>query len=283
MANVFNTSGPSYERDNINQAHRPLDEQPGYKRLKDIVKRVLAELRETSMHKYALLKSYGVDFCRDYYILVDNSQNVVTREFPVDVLKRVKLPDDYINYVKIGVRVGDHVLAFLRDEELALYQDTDDCGEGVANPNAHPEEDEFFAQNFGGSWWFSNPLNSWGEHTGGFYGYGNGRIKNSFTIDNGSIQLSSNITAEAVYMEYVSSSRIYGDDTFVPITAEEACKSYIKWKFASDDRKPNQAVINQRQREYSTNIKIAGRSIKPLTVEEIIYATRSALNMNAKM
>jgi len=282
MPNVFNIGGDnSFDRDNINQPQKPIADQPGYKPLRDVVKRTLAEMGETGMHKFALYKSYGIDFLRDYFTMVGASRNVKTRELEVDSLKRVTLPDDYIDTVKIGVRVGDHVEVFLHDEELALYTDTSECGVNQPNPSTHSQEDEASFDYSNGSW-FSNPLNSYGEHTGGFYGYGASKIKNSFTIDNGAIQLSSNITCETIYIEYISSDIIYGEDTFVPIIAEEACKSYIKWKFESDRRQPVEYIVNRRQREYSNNIKLAKRRLKPLTVEDIIHATRAAFNMNFK-
>jgi hypothetical protein len=282
MPNVFLTTEDSPEKGNINQPQKPIGEQPGYKSLKDIVKRTLAEAGETSMTKYALFKSYGIDFLRDYYTMIGGTQNVITRELPVDNLKRVELPDDYINYVKIGIRKGDHVMTFLRDEELSLYTDISDCGVNQPNRNSNPLPEEFYGNGYFGPWLFTNYVNSYGEHTGGLYGYGNGKIKNGFTIDNGSIQLTSNIDAEVIYLEYVSSTMIYGEETYLPISAEEACKSYIRWKFELNQRQPKIGIVQLRQREYSNNVRIANRAVKPLTVEDITYAKRYALSMNVK-
>ena len=277
MPNLINIGEDSFDRDNINQPQRPIGEQPGYRLVKGVVKRTLAEMGETGMHKYALFKGYAIDFLRDFYTTIGGGQNVTVRELEVDSLNRVALPDDYIDFIKIGARVGDRVQVFIRDEDLALYTDTTKCHVNQPNPTAYPE-DETYPYNL--QFWFNNPLNAYGEHTGGFYGFGAGRVFDAFTIDNGSIQLSSNISSEVIYLEYISSNLIYGEETYVPIVAEEAMKSYIKYKFESDRREPKEYIVNRRQREYSNNFKIARRKIKPLTVEDILFASRRGVGSN---
>ncbi len=254
--------------------------KPGYRTLRDIVQRSLFEDGESSQAKYALYKGFGIDFLRDYYL--DSGNDVVTIKLPVDNLKRAKLPDDYIDYIKIGVQMGDHIKAFLRDDRTATIYDTVNC-ELVPNPPIGDEHDKLENDYQYGNYYFHNYVNSWGEHLGGFYGHGNGRIVGGFTLSDTYIHLSSTVAlTDGLYLEYISSNMIYGEDTFLPIIAEQALKAYIRWQMIEHDR---QAPLWSKQRanqQYAQAMRMTRARINKLTTEDITHIMRDNFKMSPK-
>jgi hypothetical protein len=258
------------------------DNKPkGVKSLKDVVKRVLFEDGETTMHKYALYKGFGVDFLRDYYI--DGGKDVKSVVLDVDSVKRVQLPDDYIHYTKIGVRVGSNVRVFLSDDTLSTIWNQDDCENDTANPET-PDWDRLKGHDYSytGSWYFSNVINGWGEHVGTRYGFGNERISDAFSFYKDHIILNGGTSADQIILEYISSDMVYGEDTCVPITAEEACKTYIRWKVVDVDRKTALNLKETYRQRFSNEWRKAIARKQKITTEDIMNVVRSHFMMAPK-
>ena len=189
---------------------------------------------EQSMHKAALYTGFTLDFMRDYNLDVSYDYYKV---LPVDKLRKVKLPDDYVDYIKIGVQIGDHIKDFIRDKKINLLPDEQNC-EAATNPPTNDVHNDM-------------PLMLWFILLSQFYfRQQNGVsiqvdfmdmvtdiIKNLDSLShNGYIQLSSSLSNEEIYLEYVSNSQMCGGDVFVPIIAEQAMKEYIRWQEIEVDR-----------------------------------------------
>lgn len=250
---------------------------PGYKCLKDVVKRTLFEDGETTMHKYALYKGYAIDFLRDY--MQDAARDVKTVELDVDEMGRAKLPDDYIDYVKIGYREADRMLIYIKDNTLATIWDEDNCGNDIKNPTpSDVDRDRLPFWNNSGTL-YSQYTNTWGEFTGGQYGYGNGLVQDGFKIYKDHIILTSTNNREKVIIEYICSGWVYGEETMIPISAEEACKSYIRWKDVENRRDSPYNLVERFRVRFTNNRRIAVARKQKLSPEDIYYQMRNAFMM----
>lgn len=133
--------------------------------------------------------------------------NVVTLD--VNSARIAYLPQDYIDYVVIGVVYGNKIIPLFKNEKLALPI-TEDCGEDA---NEYPASSNI-----------SEVLSChWSEK--------------SFRIDkkNHRIILSNDIPANKLYMEYNSTG--VNSMTIVPRYALPMIRQYVIWQIAENDPK----------------------------------------------
>jgi hypothetical protein len=246
--------------------------------LREIINKVLFEKDQGGMHKFLLFKNYGIDLLRKLHTGV--LREVKTTKIEMSALKTIELPTDCAAIVKVGVQVGDKVRVFLRDHQIALMFDKDDCGNEVANSPATPttSDDDEFRYPF----YFANYINDYGEHKGGFYGYGSGVSHEAYEINGRTIYFNSDIETTNVYLEYVSTGFNPTEETLVPVIFTNAIKTYIKWQYAADKVGPNSSEARGWQQLHGKEMTDAKLTNNPITIEDILNASRSGYMLSPK-
>jgi len=249
----------------------------GYVTLRSILNKILFKKGDGSSHGYMRAKAHGIDCVAELYS--DAAQEVKTTKIAMTSLKTIELPKDFVALVKIGVQVGDKVRVFLRDNQIATYFDLDDCGDKTANVSASPTVDESEP-----SFYFANYVNNYGESKGGFFGYANGSIGEGYKINGKTIYFNSDVDTTDVYLEYVSSGFNPSEETIVPAAFERAVEAYINWKLACYDRfrGPSSADAIGWQRIYGKEFNKGKARIHSLSVEDILYASRTGYTLTTK-
>lgn len=138
------------------------------------------------------------------------------------------LPDDYVDYIKVGICRNGVVINFDYKEDLCTQEQL--AAESVCDCST--EQIESDTANISGgctggmqSWWWYPYLYN-GAYYGGMYGYSAGRYRGGYKIIGGKICFDSHVTADRVLLEYKSNG-ISGAATVVPEGAIDCITTFI--------------------------------------------------------
>lgn len=205
----------------------------GMVKIDTVIREALADKGYTSLHLYPKYLMYALRMLRK--LNIDYSEDIKTVKLPISKRKTVSYPDDYIAYNKIGVKIGDRMRYFTRDNTITSHTD-----------NKYTANDAFYkeANNETNSVRFFNYFPDSGSNGSSYYdyidirGYAHNGIGYFTTVDNcKEFQLSSEITAKEVLLEYIATNYNPDSETYVPIIAQDVFREYIHWQ--SEYHKPN--------------------------------------------
>jgi hypothetical protein len=198
---------------------------------------------------------------------------------PVNANLTADLPDDYLEWVRVGVFNAMGEIATLRvNEHLTTYKDN--------NPNRISD----IASQLGSDinylqypYWYGNWDEQGYEH---YFGAGSGLIQaGECRVDsaNNVIVLDPSFTYSQVVLEYISSP-IMDDDYTIDFRCQEALISYIRWKDIQS--MPSTRLVNisektMREREFYNQKRLSRKRLKPfrLQISEQFYREAQTLGV----
>jgi len=174
---------------------------------------------------------------------------IKTETLVVDELNRAWLPDDYVNYLAIGVIVGDHIVTLTLDSKLKFNLGdckpdamTDIVQQVGTNPNA--------LGIYGYGYYFGQMWRD-GQFVGEMYGIGGGYNSNGYYRLNegeGFIQLGSVVAGQEIVLEYKATGYGCDGNVSIPYGAIDAIVSFIHWQIVEFDRaEPMNNKIRKKQ------------------------------------
>lgn len=145
----------------------------------------------------------------------------------------VNLPDDYIDYRKIGIEVNGRVWTLTLNDNIALPRAMK-CGEDIRKVISSPNPSQF-GLNFG--YYFPDHVRN-GRYIGGLYGVGGGFNLAYCRIDKErrQIVLDGRVPKCEVVLEYVSTGVSMSRQTIIPRIALEPLIAFGIWKMTPFDR-----------------------------------------------
>lgn len=199
-----------------------------YSTIDKIVRGVLIKIGEDTTHKYEQLLEFAYDFLDE--LNFDSLANIKDGEFEICRDRDVKLPSDCIDYVMVGIRVGNYIKILRHNNEIP---NTPCCGDDQVAPiyqDIVPTENRY--------------LFNIGDLC--LYGYGYGGYEHTFSYNRKTrtISFSSEINLGKVYVKYLSSD--YGPESVVDLVAKKAAEYYILWQYYLMTRKDNVAGTYER-------------------------------------
>ena len=241
--------------------------------LSSIVKGAMIDVGETTLHKFPKFLQWGIESFRDYTF--DSAQEVKTVSLPMNNLKQIVIPDDYVDWVKIGIQCGDKIKVLYVNDDIARIHPTDDCGCPIPfKDDCNFNELNVDALAYGGYYFFN--YNQYGEFLGGLYGYGGGYHEHGFTVIKEAsppvIQLDGRINNTMIYMEYISNGFNPCGETLVNPYFAKAIKEYIHWRRLHFSG--NIAAAAEAERIYYNELhKARYRQMAP-TISDVLRASR---------
>lgn len=249
----------------------------GYVNLNYVVNLVLMDMEEyTTAQKKKVLQ---------YAILGFTELNLyVLPSIRVEYLKQnddfsVDLPDDYIDYTKIGILVdgaekGSSVVTLTLNENLP-YPNTSKlkvCPNScVDEPTISLNSTDYFIPGFG--YYFAEHYRN-GQYVGEMYGLGGGLGLMTYRVDeqNRQIIFSDFYPEGDIVLEYKSTGIKTDGSSVVPRQAVQALRYYIHWQMIEfNDRVPaNQK--EQRKRQYYTEYNKLQWFENSFTIDEYLDA-----------
>jgi len=156
----------------------------------------------------------------------------------------VTLPDDYIDYTKIGICVNGTILTLGLNNDLCLPR-TQLCAEDV-NSNFNAVN----VASYGGYYFGAS---SWGKGASPtIFGYTGGFAESYYRIDTElrQIQFSSAVDRGEIILEYLSSGVSITGNTYIPRQAVEALIAFCHWQRVKFDPKISAAKLSMIKQDY---------------------------------
>lgn len=197
-----------------------------YRPLSELVTDALDDYGYGMHHRYRFTR-WGIKYAEE--LGYDHLKDVVTVKLNLQPWKAVKLPDDYVDWVMVGIQSGDQIMAFTNDPDIALEHDIDENGVQVAN--SAPDYSEVGNYVSEGPNTYALPflnLSNFGEDKGKLFGLmskdnGLGYFTINRNKDVDEIQFrGDNIKADSkIYLMYISSVWNPKEETMIhPVAAE---------------------------------------------------------------
>lgn len=203
------------------------------------------------------------------------------REMGFDVMKRIKsttlvvnanntvtLPDDFVDYTKIG-HVGSDGLVYVfgENKNFNLVGDPIDINNDI--------------QGDYGSYLFANYVYS--STNGRMYGLGGGFYSGQFRTDyeNNRIELGSDCNFSNVVIEYVADEALATNPT-IHVYAEQALRAYIYFHLVEKKGNIPQSEKARARHEYYNERRLANSRLKAFSKEEALKVIRKNFKQSPK-
>lgn len=225
------------------------------------------------IHYYTQFLSYALDIVNE--LNFDSLGLIKTTRLYTDDTHRITVPSDYIDWVKVGVEIGNRVVVMSENKSFNRLHNYDDQGQEIPYSNADADK------TFPGGTYFQNYVNEYGEHLGRLYGYGAEDHQYQFKElrEQGQIVLDPRIGADAkIYLEYIADtdptalSQIH--PYVVPLIKAAIITRYTDW-----DVKASPFLKRNREEKFKDEYeKYLSRrhAITPQTVLDILRRNTKA-------
>jgi len=218
----------------------------GYVNLNYVVNLVLMDLDEHTTSRRKKTLQYAILGLTDLnlYVLPSVAVQYLKQndDFSID------LPDDFLDYIKIGIQVKDTIVTLTLNETLPFPNKNklkicpNSC---VDEPSVTLNGTDYFLPGFG--YYFAEHYRN-GQYVGEMYGLGGGLGLMSYrlNLEDRQIILSEMFNSDIV-LEYKSSGIKTDGSSTIPRQAVQALRAYIHWQLIEhNDRLP--ANIKERKR-----------------------------------
>lgn len=233
----------------------------------------------------------------------DATKNVRVIEFRIGPDLMLKLPPDYVNYVRISLETEgilhplfesksvNYAQSYLKDSsDNILYDQNGEVLTGTSELDIKRLQGYPKALFNGDAWangkwgWFVDGLWYFNYNLGGYYGL-NGETANanpSFRIDQGSgvINFSSQMSDQLLVMEYISDGLENGDDSLVKVNkfAEDFMYSFIKWAILNNRVGVQEYIVRRAREEKSALLRNAKIRMSNLHSGRLLMVLRNQSN-----
>ena len=219
---------------------------------------------EQSNHKY--FKLWHICFEGMEQMGLDFFYRIQSVKLPVNANLTVNLPDDYLNYSKVGIlNFRGEIIPLTFNNKLTTYADL--------NPNRiEKTQDNTIVDLL----LFNTPIwyNYWnGDSYTALYGLPSGApFIGSFKIDhaNGIILLGEHFGYEYIMLEYIASPK-EGGKYYIPVQFKEALTWYLAWQDIAMMPNTRRGILGDkadRKRNFFNERRLANARYRPIYLEE---------------
>lgn len=234
--------------------------------LDNIVRSALAD-KQYPMHWYLQYLTYGVDCLRQ--LNMDTLHNLKSVRLPINSYKAATLPNDFVDYVRVGSEVGQYITPM--GEKTDSYNRLNKFdSQGNKVPYGDIEAENGILPNNWEGYWYTNYINDKGEHLGRIFNHFPG-FRDSFVIlrERNEIQLDVSYSGKEVVMDYISDGMTVDASNSVHPYAIDAIKAYIFWKHKEHGRQYNLSERQVARDEYYNQLRILRARLNNIGVLDI--------------
>jgi len=237
-------------------------------KIDSIVKEALADKGYDTFHLYGRYLMWAIRCLRE--LNIDHTEDI----------KTVAYPEDYITYNKIGVKIGDRLHAFVRDNTITTHH-TDRYTANKAFYNEALTQlqslrfNNYYERSSGTSSGFYNYVDFEGyAHNGVGYFKPNDKCKE--------FQLSSDINVREVLLEYVYDNYNPDTETFVTPQLREVIRQYIHFQDAEFRDGSPLAMKRDKELDFLNALSDYDKRISDISYQGILDSLRINTTMNIK-
>jgi hypothetical protein len=236
------------------------------------------------VRNYLLRKRHSIHFYLDGLVYsgaclreltIDDLKVINTKRLPIDSnTSEVELPNDYVNYIDIGVAYGQRTTPLVEDttmNSIPAYtsdftQTTYDALDRVdTNGNA------LYYGYALPLLWNTVTWNEYGENIGRLFGWGQGSQPDTFTVikEQNVIKINEDLVACDIIIRYVSDGQNADAASQIPAEAYDTINKYIGWQFKENSRSYSEGEKQRAKNEYLMARDVLRARMNDLTMEKI--------------
>lgn len=197
--------------------------EKGYISLRTVVYDVLNDLGTYSQENFKRYMRWAI---RGFGKLnIETINSVEVKYYYLDAQNSIDLPDDYLYYTKVGIKLHDKIWTLSVNDNLAIPT-TEQCGQTISDLSKSsypdlPSAGYYFADHYYGSSLVTN-----------LFSYGGGFNVAYFREDKAKNKMwfQGSVPDSQIILEYKSSGVGIGEATVVPRVALEALIAYVHWQ-----------------------------------------------------
>jgi hypothetical protein len=234
-----------------------------------IVTSVLLQ-KEYPIHWYLQCLKFASDCLRE--LKFDVMGTVKSKILTVNDYGAVKLPCDYVDFIKVGIRNGQLVMPVVQRNGLTRLNNHDEHG----NKIVHEELEGY-------SWLWYDDVNTNGENIGRLFGHNVANQTDTFKIlkERNEIQFDERYQAESIVLEYISDGQEADSATKVEPYAQACIEAYIFWKLKETNRSYGAGETQDMERKYQNALRILRARMNSITLEDIKRSCRKSVNIKS--
>lgn len=218
-----------------------------YITLDKIIRRNLLAKR-LPLHFYVEFMVHAASCLRE--LTFDSLRIVNTVELTVNDYYAVDLPCDFVDWTKVGLKVGQFVRPIPQNEGINRLRNQDSQGNYVPYDEYQDVSWDF---PFWPGYWFFQNIDDLGENIGRLYGFDMTAGTDGFKLikERNQIQFTETIDCDTIVLEYISDGQTSDNASQVDEYAWSTIEAYINWKRSKNadlDRSPEaRSYFNQRR------------------------------------
>lgn len=196
-----------------------------------------------------------------------------TKKLVVNAQNSVDLPNDYVDFVNVGVQSGQNVKPLVETDKInplvartSTFQPTT-YGALASNANNQIFFGTLYPFYYNTVYW-----NDFGEPMGRMFGLGAGVQDDVFSVfpERGQIQLTERLSIDHIILEYISDGMTADAATKVTPYAYECISSYINWQHKEGNRTYGEGERERAKEEYISQRMVLRARKSDLTMERVI-------------
>lgn len=255
-----------------------------YDKIDNVVKGVCTDLGEGE-ERYVQYLHWALEAHKDWHL--DQAKEIKTIELDLTSYKAAELPDDYVDWTKIGIRCGNTILTFTHDEDMPFAKDQD--GDNVPDVDENcPNFDvtDFSLVESAGAglnsfaYYYYNLLNSKGQDYGKIYGLtAKDNYQGYFRVnkEREEIQFRSNIiNLTTIYLEYISNGYEPCGESLVHPYAAKLITLYVHWMRKKHNKLSARWEVQDAKTEYWQEFDRVQYRMFDLSVDDILEHWRDS-------
>lgn len=245
-----------------------------------IVEQCLNDMGENSMNRYQQFLSWALWGLREWHL--DSARSVKTRKITMTPYKAIDLPEDYVDWTKVGIQIGDYVKTLGVNDDMPRLNKFDECGNELANNTSglllHPNGTNL--DNYGGYYFTGYNGTKVFAHGGGI------NYKGYFTEikERRQIQFTSEVPTVEIYLEYISDGFDPNSETLVHPYVADAIKKYIHFERVNNNDKIALSQKQDKERQYEQAVVKARirNFMSDFTPKDVLNSTRKYYRLSQK-
>lgn len=223
--------------------------------------------RGFSIHWYLQALKYSCDCLRE--LTFDSLKNVNTIVLPVNSTGAADLPCDFVDWVKIGTRVGQYVAPLVAKEGINRLQNLNASG----NPIVYGQLTDSTDVDTDGLLISTDILVS--DYSDGYtpyfhwFGFNAGNLQDGFKVirERSQIQLDEQAEMSSIVLEYISDGSSSDNATKVHPYAQKTIEAYIFWQFKEYGRF-GEGERQRAQNEFSSQRTTLRRRLNDMSADD---------------
>lgn len=223
------------------------------------------------IHYYMQFLHYGIKAVKE--INFDSPFRIRTVKLTVDANNEVTLPDDYVDYIRVGYENGQYVNDLIEKDSFNRLMNLDAAGNQIPYPDVESDNGTAYSD----SYYYASHANDKSEHLGRHFGH-KATYKGAFMVipERNKIMLDPSLhRAECIVMDYITVGYKPGATTTLPAYAAEVIERYILWRMTEHDRMTPMNLKQLAREEFIQAHKRYRSRNYQLTINDVLKSLRS--------